>query len=317
MLGNAICVLGRHCFWSAAERRVLKIHGTIENLGSIVASSEDYDACQTRLSTNMIGTRLKILSETTVLFCGYSLRDHDFQEVMRFVRSEMQGFHRQPYIATIDRSEEAKARFDEFGIIPIYTDATFFLQQLYNEWQNRSCVAPVSLYGDAAEFLDIVREEHIFLSDNINMFDYPSVIFSLCYQDGLMHALDRIKLHKKSGEYADLHRTQFKISEYNRLRKKSAKLKRYADTAYIEGYIAALIYAVTYTGDGGDNDLYPPIYFDFKDQFFSDFDSYEQHLNNAEERHMPSTKYAEKIASKYDRNSGLVVDHFFRLDGIM
>ena len=77
-------------FWEAADRRVLKIHGTIENYGSIVATRSDYETCRDRLDKNMIGAFLKqILATKTVVFFGYSVRDDDFIYIMKAVQEQM------------------------------------------------------------------------------------------------------------------------------------------------------------------------------------------------------------------------------------
>jgi len=58
-------------FWEAASRRVLKIHGSIANFGSIVATTEDYEKCKGRLDIGLLGGLLKtILATQTVVFVG-------------------------------------------------------------------------------------------------------------------------------------------------------------------------------------------------------------------------------------------------------
>ncbi|SPE28834.1 conserved hypothetical protein [Acidobacteriia bacterium SbA2] len=59
-------------FWDAADRRVLKLHGSITNLGSVVATTLDYEQCQKRLDTGILGAVLKtILATQTIVFVGY------------------------------------------------------------------------------------------------------------------------------------------------------------------------------------------------------------------------------------------------------
>lgn len=47
--------------WNTFDRRVFKIHGSINNIGSIVATTEDYEKCYTRLTSEPIGDRLKTI----------------------------------------------------------------------------------------------------------------------------------------------------------------------------------------------------------------------------------------------------------------
>lgn len=301
-------------FWDAAKRKVLKIHGTIENLGSIIASREDYEKCKDRLSKDLIGSRLKtILSEKTVIFCGYSLKDFDFQEIMRFVQTEMRGFQRQAYVVTLDNSEEAKARFSEFSVVPIITDGTHFIQRLKEEWHKLDYVANDSLYADCSVLLDIVREEHILLSGTINMFDSPYVIYSLFYQDGLIHALERICLLRKTGEYSNRHITGHKVHNYEEMKKKAIRLKKYDDAAYIEGYQAGLLYSIINKEDPENT---PPLYFCFAKNSIYGIDEFQEIIANQGLLHKPSLKKAVSIVNKYERTDKFVLDHSCRLFGL-
>lgn len=61
------------------SRHVLKIHGSINNLSSIVATKSDYEACYERLQNGVIGAQLKsILAKKTVVFIGFSFGDEGF-----------------------------------------------------------------------------------------------------------------------------------------------------------------------------------------------------------------------------------------------
>jgi hypothetical protein len=103
-------------FWDVAERKVLKIHGTIQNYGSIVATRSDYDRAEGLLSRNMIGSLLKLLSATkTVVYFGYSLRDDDFVSLLLFVRTEMKDLTRISYIVTLDDDEQSLQRYRGTG----------------------------------------------------------------------------------------------------------------------------------------------------------------------------------------------------------
>jgi len=56
-------------FWEASKKSVLKIHGSIENLSTLVATSEDYEHCYKRLNEGLLGTILKqiLATKTCVL----------------------------------------------------------------------------------------------------------------------------------------------------------------------------------------------------------------------------------------------------------
>ena len=72
------------------SRFVLKIHGSIDNLSSVIATSEDYEKCYKQLQNGIIGATLKnILATKTVVFIGFSFGDEDFAQIMEYLRNEM------------------------------------------------------------------------------------------------------------------------------------------------------------------------------------------------------------------------------------
>jgi NAD-dependent SIR2 family protein deacetylase len=59
-------------FWDAARRRVMKIHGSITNFGSIVATSDDYRRSFKRLNDGPLGAQLKsLIARKTIIYVGY------------------------------------------------------------------------------------------------------------------------------------------------------------------------------------------------------------------------------------------------------
>ena len=69
---------------------MLKIHGSIDNLSTIVATTNDYNKCFERLTKGVIGANLKtILSTKTVVFIGFSFGDDDFNQIMHYICNEM------------------------------------------------------------------------------------------------------------------------------------------------------------------------------------------------------------------------------------
>lgn len=119
-------------FWEGAKRSVIKIHGSIDNYSSIVASSEDYASCEKRLREGALGAVVKqIFATKTCIFCGYSAKDSDFQRIFRTVQDGLGQFARTHYLVSpFISDEEAIALKEEFGIISIRTDATHFIQTI-------------------------------------------------------------------------------------------------------------------------------------------------------------------------------------------
>lgn len=228
-------------FWEVASRRVLKIHGSITNLGTVVATTSDYEKCLDRLNNGIIGSLLKtILATQTVIFIGYSLSDSDFLTIYEFVKKQMNSLHRQAYVVSPLASDCEK--FKAIGLIPIQTDGTFFLSSIKAHAVTQGIMLGDDIYMVAAKFLDVVLAEHSRLHKKIKAIDYPGMIFAAFYQDGMIHALERVLNMRNTGEYSNRHRTTQLIHAYLKLKKDKLKEGKYEDVAYIEGYINALIY---------------------------------------------------------------------------
>ena len=69
--------------WNIPGRKVIKIHGSANNYGSIIATEEDYASAKETLEKGSLGSALKLLLATkTILYIGYSLLDYDFITVL-------------------------------------------------------------------------------------------------------------------------------------------------------------------------------------------------------------------------------------------
>jgi NAD-dependent SIR2 family protein deacetylase len=77
-------------FWDAARRRVMKIHGSITNFGSLVATAEDYRQSFNRLNDGPLGAQLKsLIARKTVIYTGYSLSDDNYLRLLRNIADMM------------------------------------------------------------------------------------------------------------------------------------------------------------------------------------------------------------------------------------
>ncbi len=104
----------------------MKIHGSVNAFGSIVATREDYERCYRRLSRGLLGSSLKMaLATKTLLYVGFSFRDDDFVRIHRFLMREMRRTMPRSYLVTVDRAFDSQIA--DLGVQPIHTDATFFL----------------------------------------------------------------------------------------------------------------------------------------------------------------------------------------------
>ncbi|MBV1879822.1 MAG: SIR2 family protein [Pseudomonadales bacterium] len=294
-------------FWEVAERRVLKIHGSIDNLSTVVATEDDYTECSQRLNEKLIGGMLKtILATQTVIFVGYSMRDSDFQEIYGLVKTQMDLLHRQAYVVT-PFEDEAK-RFEKAGLIPIITDGPYFLELVKNEAVMQELLLPDLAYVFSSYMLDDIEDEHIELSNKINNTDCPEVIYAACYQDGVLHALQRVRKNKYSGEYSHPCRLESLISEYARIQSEKRKEKRYTDVAYIEGYIRALIFHLNVCFEDAGFEI--PKYFAFgaKNDLYC-FEDFMKFVEENPEAHKASLKHAKRYLSTLNEPDNIVIHH--------
>lgn len=247
-------------FWEAADRRVLKIHGSVTNYGSIVATTKDYQQCGDRLACGLIGALLKtILATQTVVFIGYSLSDSDFAAIYEFVKKQMNALHKQAYVVTpfVEDCEKFRAA----GFIPIQTDGAYFIAQVKAHAIAQGALLDDDIFDSAQELLYSVQIEHGLLHDAVRVLDFPEVIYAASYQDGLMHALERAIEMKGSGRYSHRCKVIGVTTAYLKLQKEKLKRGAYEDVAYIEGYINGLTYLLMTKGERGS--VCVPMYFMF------------------------------------------------------
>ncbi len=247
-------------FWEAANRRVLKIHGSISNYGSIVATTQDYLQCQGRLNTEIVGSFLKtILATQTVIFIGYSLTDSDFLAIYDFVKKQMKSLHKQAYVVT--PFEEDCERFRDAGLIPIKTDGTHFLSQIKAHAIAQGDMISDDVFDSASELHFRAFQEHQLLHASVKVKDCPEIIYSASYQDGLLHALERAIEMRGSGQYSHRCDVQRIINSYMTLQKEKQKRGIYEDVAYIEGYVNGLVFLLMSKEERVE--VGPPFYFIF------------------------------------------------------
>jgi hypothetical protein len=254
-------------FWQMRGRKVFKIHGSINSLGSMVVTRQDYKTCYTRLSKGLLGSSMKMaLATKTILFAGFSFHDDDFLRIHRFVRKETAGTEPKAYIITLD--EKSDARFRSLGLRPIYTDAAYFLSKLKQQLINDEQMLPDEKFDALVKILfEIMKAHHRAL--RLDAKRYPDVIFCWAYQDGFRHAIDRILALQKSGYYS--HRCNpvnaARTYEFH-LRPEKLRGRHYGEVAYIDGYVAGHLY---FLGDDQLRRLTPLYYVYGPDRFIRSF----------------------------------------------
>lgn len=243
------------------KRKVYKIHGSINNLGTIVATKSDYEECYKQLHSGLIGSKLKLLlsdSEKQIVFIGYSLTDEDFVRIIEFLEDELGEFMPHYYIVTLDENIEKKINTKKYT--PIITDATYFLSKLKSKLIEEDYLLEDRIYEFAYIALQEVSKVHLDISEN-DITRYPDLVYSMVYQDGLIHCYQRVIAMKKVGYYSNNANIQDSIRGYVNLLEEKEIQKDYYNQAYIDGYLNGLI-----SLDNRKYDMFPPFFYSFSDK---------------------------------------------------
>lgn len=280
--------------WDMPGRKVFKIHGSIFNLGSIVATSDDYAACYRALNTNILGATLKhLLATKTVLFVGYSFGDSDFNRIYRFISKEMADVLPRSYVVTLGDPDAANTH----GAHIIKTDATFFVRCLKGKLLSRGCLLDDERWFGIAEQLFDVERRHDELYEKIDLRRLPAAVLCGHYQDGLIHAFERMLRQRRTGEYSHIHRVEQLVGKYEERRKELVRAKRYQDAAYATGYQNGLLYLLI--DDRGRRAL--PLYFVYGSSVeLRSLTAFRREAKVAQQLHRQAYAQAERIAQRWN-----------------
>lgn len=291
-------------FYDIESRKVFKIHGSISNYGSIVATSEDYKKCYKNLQSGIIGSYLKTLLATkVVLFVGYSFLDFDFNKIYNYLKKEMGDIIPHCYIVTIDPN--FKDKFDKEKVTVINTSGEYFFQFLRQHLEGTKFLIPKSNLENIEIFDYLLSEIHKKSSEYFLKTKSPTTIFNLFYQDGMHHAFDYLKFHSKSGRTFNPHHINNAINSYDTIKREMLKYKNYPDYAYVEGYIVGL-HSIFYK----NTDEYFPFYYIMGFGPVQTIKEFDKHLRKQSTYH----KSADIIGKKYfknvlDKNADVVPHH--------
>jgi hypothetical protein len=280
-------------FWNVKGRKVFKIHGSVSNYGSVVATNEDYRRAQNQLERGALGSALKLLLATkTIVYVGYSFSDYDFLSIQRYIARELREVAPTAYIVTIDRT--VNARLQKLGLIPIFTDATCFIQVLKKHLQKDGHLLPDSQFDAIHRVLARVGQEHRRLFDHFCLKRTPEILFAAAYQDGLTHAFERMLAMAHTGEYSIRCEVTRQVEGYEKIRKDNLRRRRYDDVAYIHGYLNGLFYLLL--DDRRRKAL--PFYFGFGMPDTQTIGQYKKALARNRGGHKAATSLAKLIVAK-------------------
>jgi NAD-dependent SIR2 family protein deacetylase len=245
-------------FWDAAPRRVMKIHGSISNFGSIVATTQDYRRSFKRLNNGPLGAHLKsLIARKTVIYTGYSLSDTNYLRLLRNISKMMGSAVRQSYFIApvIDSKKLANA---PVPLVPIETDGAYFFEQIRSDLSPNGEIIKDDVFHFCDGFLDKVTHCHIRTAAAYLKTHHPLLIFALGYQDGLIHALQRIARQRKTGEYHSHARVHGLVHGYEHKLEHFLRHKDFWNAAYAQGYQNGMLLLLV-TNESGSTAT-PPLF---------------------------------------------------------
>jgi hypothetical protein len=300
---------GDVAFWDAANRPLLKIHGSIDNYASIVASSEDYAACEQRLATGVLGAVLKqIFATKTLLFFGYSATDQDFLSIYGTVRTGLGAFARTHYLISPYLTPEDEERLSTLNIVGVRTDATHFLQVVKEHMSTRYPYAKDESFAKIGGALDLAYAEHFGFTDSFRPSEAPHLVFATVYQDGVIHALQRIIDMRKTGEYSDLHRLSHQLDKYEEMISEYLTKRDYWEYAYFSGYLVGLEFFILCNMPDREDNPDLPMYF-HPGLGPLDRDEFAQKVRGCPEVHKGALKQAQRLLKQPRWANADVVQH--------
>jgi hypothetical protein len=285
-------------------RKVFKIHGSINNIGSIIATQEDYEACYRKLRTGLIGAKLRVILATkTVVFAGYSFQDEDLRRLYRLLGAEIGQILPHSYIVTPD--ENAKDALTSLGmkLTPIVTDATFLAETLKQQLIKRKMMLPDQRFDEIETALDRLTLAHFRLTKRINYQSNPEVIFCIAYQVGVRHAFEDISETKKSGRFSDPNYVRAMIHSYDKTAQRLRQARRYHDLAYVEGFLNGIAYLLA--DDTTRREL--PLYLLFGHEGIKTLKEYRELSKRAEKLHKSAYVYAKRVVQRQGLKKGDIV----------
>jgi hypothetical protein len=295
-------------FYKMDQRKVFKIHGSISNYGSIIATTEDYEKSLEDLKTGVIGANLKMLLTTkTVVFIGYSFRDFDFLEILTFLKSQMKGVLPHIYIVTLDTN--VGEILDGFNYTLINTDGTYFFSSIRKHLEGLKYIFPKENLERIYEIGFMRSEIHKFTTNDFyDDHKCSSLIYCAFYQDGIQHALDYLSFKTKRGDAYNPHHIISRLHSYeDHLRKKYLKNKNYQEVAYIDGYIQGLTISLIPEEEWDSNDF--PMFYLFGIGPISDPDIFKDAIINNTIYHKTAEKMGKKYFKQVLESEGIVPHH--------
>lgn len=286
-----------------SKRNVYKIHGSIDNIGTLIMTQEDYDKCYQRLRNGLLGNRINyLLSNKTIVFIGYSLEDDDFKKIWNFIDESLGNL--KPHFFIVSPDESLTEKFKNKNVTVINTLGSTFIKRIKKQLiEDKFILDSELLYSLTSATLEIALNEHDKANERFHKEKNSLIIYSLAYQDGIIHSLKRIIARRCYGEYLNPSFLYDSIISYEDLYEDYADNGSMFDASYLCGYAHAMdfifyMYSCIYSGEELDSNNTICLYYLPKNKMYNNIEEFNNDLNKYKTK-----KYIE-IANKMLKNFG-------------
>ena len=152
-----------------------------------------------------------------------------------------------------------------------------------------------------------VREIHSEVS-KITIDTYPNVVYTLAYQDGIIHALDRFLQMYSTGTYNTPGHISHLAKSYEQLSKDAYAAGNYWNFAYYEGYLNGLILIDVIEDDFEAIKVFPLYFIPLIEKEIHNLKEFMSELKKSCKKENEYLIYAKQIASRYG-SPDMVVHH--------
>ena len=137
---------------------------------------------------------------------------------------------------------------------------------------------------------------------------YPSVIYCLAYQDGVIHAFERFIQLYNTGNYNIPGIMSSSARAYDDIKQKCTDSKNYWDEAYYEGYLNGLILIASCEKDRDIIKEFPYTYLPNAKCILDSYDTFFKELDRVTRKADKYHKYAKLIVDEL-KEPNMVVHH--------
>ncbi len=267
------------------RRKVYKIHGSIDNISTLIMTESDYERCYNELRENLIGGRVKdLLSRKTVVFIGYSLEDEDFKKIWQFIDEKLGDL--KPHFYIVSPDENMIEKLKNKNVTVINTIGSNFIEKIRQQLiEEKYLLDSDILYNVASTTLSLALNMHSKTNTMMRKEKNPLLIYSISFQDGIIHSLKRILSRKSSGEYLNPNFLYNSIESYFYLSENYMKEGKPFDAAYLMGYAHAMdfvfyLYECIYNKEPLDTNNVISLYYLPKKNMYNNLKEFQENLVN-------------------------------------